>query len=386
MLGRLNFATVADLGHPGVLQAPFAPARPGHERQPGGPELLRHGAAQEHPGRTGRFRPDQPPRGAPVARRGERAARANRSTSTISRRSIRPEHVMASGALPPGFPADPHRRGVLLRRGPRVQLAPHLHRGREAPDHRADPAGQPLQRARAVAPDPRRGDGAGQGHSVLQQAALHHPEGPRTAGDAWRRWGGCWPSCRQTSRPNRTRPSSPPLCDNRDWTIAHINNRRPAHGGQAKDAEFSRPAVTRRWAAGLEDVRISAANLEWMQPLNWCVKRDSSRTQTSANIGAVCGAQILALEPPGLTQGNRLPPVCERWSPTIRTDSLAVLLQCFFRAEPVFLVIRPDWAAPLLPKQIRQSGDALPVFSDNRFSTRRFDGNVFRFILLYLYF
>ena len=57
-----------------------------------------------------------------------------------------------------------------------------------------------------------------------------------------------------------------PLCDDRDWTIAHINNRRPQQGGQTKDAEFSRAAVTDRWAAGLEDVRISAANLEWMQP------------------------------------------------------------------------------------------------------------------------
>jgi NTE family protein len=57
------------------------------------------------------------------------------------------------------------------------------------------------------------------------------------------------------------------LCDNRDWTIAHINNRRPSHGGQTKDAEFSRAAVDDRWSAGLEDVRISAANLEWMQPV-----------------------------------------------------------------------------------------------------------------------
>jgi NTE family protein len=58
-----------------------------------------------------------------------------------------------------------------------------------------------------------------------------------------------------------------PLCDNRDWTIAHINNRRPAQGGQYKDAEFSRSAVNQRWAAGLEDVRLSATNLEWMQPM-----------------------------------------------------------------------------------------------------------------------
>jgi hypothetical protein len=33
------------------------------------------------------------------------------------------------------------------------------------------------------------------------------------------------------------------------------------------DAEFSRAAVNARWATALEDVRISAANLEWIHPL-----------------------------------------------------------------------------------------------------------------------
>ena len=62
--------------------------------------------------------------------------------------------------------------------------------------------------------------------------------------------------------------NSLPLCDNRDWTIAHVNDRRPSHAGQAKDAEFSRATVNARWAGGLEDIRRSAANLEWMQPLD----------------------------------------------------------------------------------------------------------------------
>ncbi len=57
-----------------------------------------------------------------------------------------------------------------------------------------------------------------------------------------------------------------PLCDNRDWTIINLNNRRPAHGGQFKDAEFSRSAVLARWAAGLDDIRFSTANLDWVQP------------------------------------------------------------------------------------------------------------------------
>jgi NTE family protein len=60
-----------------------------------------------------------------------------------------------------------------------------------------------------------------------------------------------------------------PLCDSRDWTIVHINNRRPQQGGQTKDAEFSRSAVIERWASGLEDVRFSTANLEWTQPIEY---------------------------------------------------------------------------------------------------------------------
>jgi NTE family protein len=59
-----------------------------------------------------------------------------------------------------------------------------------------------------------------------------------------------------------------PLCDNREWTIAHVNDRRPSQAGQTKDAEFSRATVNARWAGGLEDIRRSAANLEWMQPLD----------------------------------------------------------------------------------------------------------------------
>jgi NTE family protein len=59
-----------------------------------------------------------------------------------------------------------------------------------------------------------------------------------------------------------------PLCDERQWTIAHVNNRRPSHAGQAKDADFSRSTVLACWAAGLDDIRCSAANLDWLQPLD----------------------------------------------------------------------------------------------------------------------
>ncbi len=59
-----------------------------------------------------------------------------------------------------------------------------------------------------------------------------------------------------------------PYCDDREWTVVHVNDRRPSHGGQAKDAEFSRSTVNSRWAGGLEDIRRSAASLDWLQPLD----------------------------------------------------------------------------------------------------------------------
>jgi NTE family protein len=54
--------------------------------------------------------------------------------------------------------------------------------------------------------------------------------------------------------------------DAREWTIAYLNDRRVSHSGQAKDYEFSRATVNERWNAGLEDVRRSAASREWIQP------------------------------------------------------------------------------------------------------------------------
>ena len=59
-----------------------------------------------------------------------------------------------------------------------------------------------------------------------------------------------------------------PLCDDREYTIARIINRRTTKSGNNKDYEFSRATVNEAWAAGLEDVRHSKANIEWMQPMN----------------------------------------------------------------------------------------------------------------------
>ena len=59
-----------------------------------------------------------------------------------------------------------------------------------------------------------------------------------------------------------------PLCDEREFTIARIINRRTTKSGNNKDYEFSRATVNEAWAAGLEDVRHSKAKIEWMQPMD----------------------------------------------------------------------------------------------------------------------
>ena len=57
-----------------------------------------------------------------------------------------------------------------------------------------------------------------------------------------------------------------PHCDAREWTIAYLTNSHRPHGGQMKDAEFSRATVNERWSEGLDDIRRSIANIEWTQP------------------------------------------------------------------------------------------------------------------------
>jgi NTE family protein len=57
------------------------------------------------------------------------------------------------------------------------------------------------------------------------------------------------------------------LCDDRQWTLARLTNKRLSHVSNSKDYEFSRATVHEHWAAGLEDVRRSIANREWTQPV-----------------------------------------------------------------------------------------------------------------------
>jgi NTE family protein len=91
---------------------------------------------------------------------------------------IAPEHVMASGALPPGFPPI-KIDGEYYFDGGIVSNSPLTYIWDEKPLTTALILQVNLFNAHgAIPPEPGRGDGTGQGHPVLQQAALHDREGP----------------------------------------------------------------------------------------------------------------------------------------------------------------------------------------------------------------
>jgi NTE family protein len=57
-----------------------------------------------------------------------------------------------------------------------------------------------------------------------------------------------------------------PLCQHpRQITIAHLINRRFAHSTSSKDYEFSRTTVRQLWDAGLEDVRRTCSHRAWQK-------------------------------------------------------------------------------------------------------------------------
>jgi NTE family protein len=264
MLGKLNFATVATCGIPGFFKPrPLPPDL----ATSGTPEALSYYDTSPLRGTLEELVDfDLINRGEVRLSLGAVNVRSAESVYFDNRRTrITPDHVLASGALPPGFPAI-QIDGEYYYDGGIVSNSPLTYVVDEKP-------------LRTV---------------LVFQVNLFNAHGPlpRTLDEAMERVKDIQFSSKQRFNTQKVRELQEmraalgrllgklppdlqgdpdvrklaPLCDDRDWTIAHINNRRPQQGGQTKDAEFSRAAVNDRWAAGLEDVRLSAANLEGMQP------------------------------------------------------------------------------------------------------------------------
>jgi NTE family protein len=180
---------------------------------------------------------------------------------------IGPEHVMASGALPPGFPA------VLIDGqhywdGGIVSNSPLTYVWDEKPLRTALIMQVNLFNAQGELP--RNIDEAMERVKDIQFASKQRLNNTRVRelGELRAALGRLLAKLPDNFQTDPDVRKLAPLFDGREWTIAHVNDRRPSDAGQAKDAEFSRATVNARWAGGLEDIRRSAASLDWMQPLD----------------------------------------------------------------------------------------------------------------------
>ena len=180
---------------------------------------------------------------------------------------IGPEHVMASGALPPGFPAI-SIDGQYYWDGGIVSNSPMTYIFDEKPMRTA--LILQVNLFNALGELPRNVDEAMERVKDIQYSSKQRLNNQRVRElmELRASLGRLLGKLPDELKAGPDAQKLTVLCDNREWTIAHINNRRPSSAGQAKDAEFSRSAVNERWAGGLEDVRLSARNLDWMQPTN----------------------------------------------------------------------------------------------------------------------
>jgi len=178
---------------------------------------------------------------------------------------IGPEHVLASGALPPGFPAveidgEHYWDGGVVSNSPLqyvwderplttaliVQVDLFKATG-ELPRN----LDQVLERAKDVQ------------YSSKQRSSTEHV---KELGELLAALGRLLDELPADLKAKPDAQKLATVCDKRDWTIAHLINQRLTHVSRTKDYEFSRATVQEHWAAGLEDVRRSVINVEWITP------------------------------------------------------------------------------------------------------------------------
>ena len=167
--------------------------------------------------------------------------------------AIDARHIMASGALPPGFPpveidgefywdgglvSNTPLQYVLDQPGtrPRLVFQVDLFAARgEMPANLAE-----VERAR-------------EGHPLLEPDA---PEHDRTSCDrqaTLQAARASSPSCRRRCATTPTRRRSPRCRSRRRSTVVHLIYRSKHYESQSKDYEFSRASMHEHWAAGLAD-------------------------------------------------------------------------------------------------------------------------------------
>jgi NTE family protein len=178
---------------------------------------------------------------------------------------IGPEHVMASGALPPGFPAVQIDREYYWDGGI-VSNTPLTYVWDE----------RPLTTALLVTVDlfKAMGDLPGnladvlERHKDIQYSSKQRFSSEQTVKIGQLR-GALIRLMEKLPADLRADPDAQllaTLSDNRQWMVVRLTNQRLAHVSQTKDYEFSRATVTEHWSAGLEDVRRTVANRDVITP------------------------------------------------------------------------------------------------------------------------
>ena len=179
-------------------------------------------------------------------------------------RQITPDHIMASGALPPGFPpvvidGDHYWDGGIVSNSPLWYVlddSPHINamivqvdlfsaRG-ELPAN----LDQVLERAKDI-----------QYSSKTRFNTMRIRELENLRAALGRLLEKLPPELRDDAD---YRMVAPLAAVERHLTLVHLINRRVADASSAKDYEFSRATVRQLWEAGLEDVRRSCAHPDWL--------------------------------------------------------------------------------------------------------------------------
>lgn len=184
-----------------------------------------------------------------------------------SRTKIGPDHVLASGSLPPGFPpvtidGEQYWDGGIVSNSPLVYVVDE----------------NPLKRVLIVEVDVfnAKGDLPQNIDQVMERTKdIQFASKRRLNNDRVRELSQLTVALRRlVSRLPSELKDDPdmqklaPLLNEKNYTLARITNRRTSNAGYTKDYEFSRATVNEAWAAGLEDVRRSATCIEWIQPMN----------------------------------------------------------------------------------------------------------------------
>ena len=252
---------VAGFFSPRVPAAPFQP--------PGTPAAISY--YDTEPLRAdaraaGRLRPAQLRRGPALGRRGQRAGPATSPTSTAATQRIDARHIMASGALPPGFPPI-EIDGEFYWDGGLVSNTP-LQYVLDQPGTPAA-AGVPGRPVRRRAARCRRNlaevERAREGHPLLEPDAAEHDRSScsrQATLQAARRLVAKLPAA-PARRPRRAGRSPRCRCE-AAVAVVHLIYRSKHYESQSKDYEFSRASMLEHWAAGLADTQTTLEDPRWL--------------------------------------------------------------------------------------------------------------------------